>query len=177
MSTTITKNTEIQRVNHLLEVSYSKKKQLQFYFVSCKWNNTCLLCVCDSSYTLNVVRQTTKTAKTQASGIVGLLRSRVEQGLCMSDTTDLIKGGVHICSYLMWACWRVSLFLACMCWYVRTFPKSMGPHWQYYSRKHMFTADRAGERGDWTELNSCTKETKRKLVCCCCPGSEAQLGG
>lgn len=35
-----------------------------------------------------------------------------KQGLCMSDTTDR-EGGVHICSYLMRACWCVFLWRAC----------------------------------------------------------------
>lgn len=69
-----------------------------------------------------------------------------KQGLCMSDTTDR-EGGVHICSYLMRACWCVFLWRTCVDMYAG-FRNAWGPCWQYFSRKHMFSADRAGDRGD-----------------------------
>ncbi len=38
---------------------------------------------------------------------------------CMSDTTDFKKGGIHICSCLMCACWRVFLCVhVLICMYV-----------------------------------------------------------
>lgn len=83
----------------------------------------------------------------------------------------LWEGGRHICSCQM------SCIFGCACadMYSR-FRHAQGLDWQCFSRKRMFLADRGRERGDWAELNSCTKETKRKLVCYCCPACEAHLG-
>lgn len=91
-------------------------------------------------------------------------------------TSDLLKGGIHICSRLMCTRWRVFLCVHVM---IRMHVSSMSRgriHWEYFSRKHMFSADTAGERDDRAELNNCTEETQRKQVCCCPWASEALFG-
>lgn len=97
-----------------------------------------------------------------------------KQGLCMSDTTDFKKGGIYMCSCLMCACWPV-----CLCALVLIFAHISEMHGARTG------STLAGNTCFWltwpkrgaTELNSCIKETKRKVVCCCHPASEAQLGG
>lgn len=53
-----------------------------------------ILCVPVWLYALNVARQTTKTAKTQANCqiVKGVVSMAPKQGLCMSDTTAFKKG-------------------------------------------------------------------------------------
>lgn len=59
-----------------------------------------------------------------------------------------------------------------MCWYVCTFPMFTRP--PPPQETHVFSWQGRGERAG---SNSCTKETKKKLVCCCRLAREAQLRG
>lgn len=68
-----------------------------------------------------------------------------KQGLSMSDTADFKKG------------WDAHMLISDVCMFVHArvfvrawldmyarFRNAWGPHWQCFSRKHMFLADRAG---------------------------------
>lgn len=62
-------------------------------------------------YMLHNRPQKQLTKKNSGQLHCGIVRGAVlmapKHGLCMSDTTDFKKGGVHICSYLMCACCSV----------------------------------------------------------------------
>lgn len=71
----------------------------------------------------------------------------LKQGLSVSDTKGLKKGrDTHM--FLSDVCMLACVFVyACVDMYSR-FRNAQRLDWQCFRRKHMFSADRAGERGE-----------------------------
>lgn len=135
------------------------------------------LCVHVCTYALNAVRHSTKFLKVSPVALWDLLRSRVSDAQTGPQHVRYhrVKKRVGFTYVHVWCVHAGERIRACLCWYVSTFPKCTGPVRLFFQQETHVLSWQGW--GGWTELNSCTKETKRKLVCCCHPASEAQLGG
>lgn len=126
--------------------------------------------VCPCSDASKVPKQTTKTAKTQGHLHCGFINRRVVEWaqtgpLCVSRK----KGGVNLRSYLMCVCQCVFY-----CVHVDTdtcFRNAWGLCWQRSSRKHMFSADRAGRASRAQQQHKGNKKETRVLLLPCQRGS------